>query len=678
LTKLSFRAKLIISMLASALLPYMIAMGILSFYGKTQIKDGLVKELTLQTANSAKEIGAYFSSLSAEFLSLTKFEIMDDALTGDIDKRISTLLMAKKNDWKLDGELLCVDTEGTVVAATSSSLLGKNIGQEVIPDGTASLRMLEFVGYKAFTIASPIHASFEQTQLIGRLVMVFKPENFISKLSVDDKKESFLYNGRSGEIISGVPVGYTAGSTESIHEDDKHITAVQKIDSLQGWSVVTYSDKDSAFAVLNRFMLFLMIALLAGAILIIVASLLLSSRVIKPIRNLSIAAEAIGKEQAFDKRVPVESGDEIGALSTLFNQMVENIEQALGALKEENSERLRLFVALIGMFKEITASKSEEETIDTAISQIKLFWPTKNIVFHAGKESITHKDCFLLHGFNFENDERIALGCVSVEGDSDLNIQEKQFFCSILEMVELQIERIGLWRKTEAASQAKSAFIANMSHELRTPLNSVIGFSQFLQSLEDFPADYANIPKNIETAGKHLLSMINDILDMAKIESGKVEVSKEIIESESIVAEVCAISSSLASAKKISFSAEQEFKGQFFSDPKLLKQILLNLLSNAIKFTEEGAVTLSVKDGGNNVIFAVKDSGIGLSADDISKLFTDFTQIENPLQKKYKGTGLGLSLCKKLAIHLDGDVMIESEGIGKGSTAILTIPKTTT
>jgi len=242
-------------------------------------------------------------------------------------------------------------------------------------------------------------------------------------------------------------------------------------------------------------------------------------------------------------------------------------------------------------------------------------------------------------------------------------------------MVELQIERIGLWRKTEAASQAKSAFIANMSHELRTPLNSVIGFSQFLQSIDEFPVEYINIPKNIETAGKHLLSMINDILDMAKIESGKVEVFKEMIESRGIIAEVCAISSSLAHAKKISFSAEQEFETQIFSDPKLLKQILLNLLSNAIKFTEEGSVTLSVKDGGDSVIFAVKDSGIGLSADDISKLFTDFTQIENPLQKKYKGTGLGLSLCKKLAVHLGGDVTIESEGIGKGSTAILTIPK---
>ncbi len=662
-------------MLAAALLPYMIAMGILSFYGKSQIKEGLVKELTLQTANSAKEIGSYFGSLSAEFLSLTKFEIMDDALTGDIDKRISTLLIAKKNDWRLDGELLCVNAEGVIIAATLPTLMGNSLGDEVVIDGVSQLGVVKLTGYKAFTIASPIYASFDASQSIGRLIMIFKPQNLAAKLSVDDKKESFLYNRKSGEIISSVPVQYSGGSNESIYEDNQHITAIQKVETLLDWSVVTHSDKESAFAVLDRFMLFLMVALLAGTILIVAASLLLSSKVIKPIRDLSAAAEAIGKEQAFDKRVPVESSDEIGVLSTLFNQMVENIEHALGALKAENSERLRLFVALIEMFKEITASKSEDETIETAILQMKLFWPEKQIRFFKGKEPDMQEDCFLLHGFDFEKEERTMLGHICTQGEERLNNEERQFFSSILEMVELQIERIGLWRKTEAASQAKSAFIANMSHELRTPLNSVIGFSQFLQSIDEFPAEYINIPKNIETAGKHLLSMINDILDMAKIESGKVEVFKESLESREIIAEVCAISSSLAHAKKISFSAEQEFEGRIFSDPKLLKQILLNLLSNAIKFTEEGAVTLSVKDGGDSVVFAVKDSGIGLSAEDISKLFTDFTQIENPLQKKYKGTGLGLSLCKKLAVHLGGDVVIESEGIGKGSTAILTIPK---
>lgn len=675
MTRLSFKTKLITSMLFAALLPYMMAIGFLSFYGKTKIKEGLVNELTLQTVNMAKEIGGYFDSLSAEFKSLVKFEIMDDALTGDIDKRISTLLMTKKQDWKLQGEFLCVNADGAVVATTIQSLYGSIISNGAFKDGFNQLTHIDFLGYKAFMIVEPIRASFDQTLVIGRLIMVFKTDNFASKLGADTQKESFLYYPSKKESISLSPISYDGDISQSVSEDDAHITATQKIEKLPGWYVVTQSDKESAFAVLDRFMLFLAIALLTGAAMIIVVSLILSSKVIKPIRALSAAAEAIGKEQTFKKRVPVESRDEIGVLSTVFNQMVENIEFALETVKKENSERLRLFVALVEMFKKITSSASEEETINTAISQIELFWPTRHILFSRGEELGASSDLFALHGVDFESDERVALGYISVEGADELSEQERQFFHSILEMVELQIERISLWRKTEAASRAKSAFIANMSHELRTPLNSVIGFSQFLGSLDEFPQEYTNIPKNIETAGRHLLSLINDILDMAKIEAGKIEVSKENIETDDVISEVCAISSSLIAAKKITFSAERDINISFVSDPKLLKQILLNLLSNAIKFTEEGAVTLSVADERDSVVFKIKDSGIGLSAEDISKLFKDFAQIENPLQKKYKGTGLGLSLCKKLSNCLGGEITIQSDGANMGSVAILTIPK---
>lgn len=675
MTKYSFKTKLIISMLFAALAPYMIAMGVLSFYGKSKIKEGLESALTLQTINMAKEIGGYFGSLSSEFKSLVKIEIMDDALTGDIDKRISVLLAAKKQDWKLEGELLCVSAEGVVVASTIQSLHGRAFDDEHIKDGLNQPQYMKFLDYRAFAVSEPIMASFERTLPIGRLIMVFKADNFASKLIVDEQKESFLHNANSKENISLSPVSYEGDPGRSISEDALHITAAQKIETLPGWFVVTQSDKSSAFAVLDRFMLFLAIALFAGAAMIIVVSLFLSSKVIKPIQVLSRTAEDIGKEHAFERRVPVESNDEIGVLSTVFNQMVENIQCSLEAIKKENSERLRLFVALIEMFKKITASMSEKDTISTAIVQIGLFWPTRRILFYENSEPCAEGDLFALRGVSFDGEEREILGCISVEGADELSEEERQFFHSILEMVELQIERIGLWKKTEAASRAKSDFIANMSHELRTPLNSVIGFSQFLGSLDDFPAQYESIPKNIETAGRHLLSLINDILDMAKIEAGKIEVEKEAIDGEQLMNEIYAISSSLIASKKITFTIEHSFEGLFFSDAKLLKQILLNLLSNAIKFTEEGSVLLIAKDEGERIRFLVKDSGIGLSADDIARLFRDFTQIENPLQKKYKGTGLGLSLCKKLAVCLEGDVTIESEGAGKGSTAILTIPR---
>jgi len=677
LKSLSFKTKLVLSMLIASLLPYLVAMGTLSYYGKAQIKEGLVKELTLQTANSAKEISSYFGGLSAEFLSLSKFEIMDDALTGDIDKRIATLLATKKSDWKLDGELLCLNAEGAIIASTKPDLIGRSFEGDVIVDGLMPLKTLKLLGYKAFTVSSPIQASFDTTQSIGRLVMIFRPENFKSKLIADDKKQSFLFHKDSSEVVSSAPMEYAkpSVSSEATSEDGEHIIAQKSIEGLGGWSVVTQSDKDTAFAVLDRFILFLGIALLVGIALIVATSLFVSARVIKPIQNLSDAAQAIGQEQAFEKRVPIESDDEIGALSRLFNQMAHNIEQALEALKMENTERLRLFVALVEMFKKITSAVSEEEAIKTAITQMEMFWPGRHIVVHKDLESESPADCFIIYSIDFESGSKNPAVRISVEGDKPLSTEERQFFHSILEMVELQLERIGLWGKTQAASQAKSAFIANMSHELRTPLNGIIGFSQFLQTIEEFPPEYLNVPKNIETAGKHLLSMINDILDSAKIESGKVEVVKESVNAKDIAIEVSAITSSLVSAKNIGFVLDTTYDGQVYTDPKLLKQILLNLLSNAIKFTEQGDVTLSISSDDDSVYFAVKDSGIGLSEQDMSKLFTDFTQIENPLQKRYKGTGLGLSLCKKLALFLGGDVKLQSEGAGLGCTATLTLPR---
>lgn len=660
-------------MLAAALLPYIAALSILSFYGKSTIKQGLESAITIQNANAAKEIGGYFSSLSLELKSMAKIEIMDDALTGDIDKRISSLLLAKKQDRKLKGELLCLNSKGLVVASTSKAMQG-GLLKEDIKNGSNELRLIDSLGYEAFIVSEPISASFDKEMFIGRLIMVLKTDNFTPMLISDREKESFLFNSKTKKIISNTIVKYDGDPDKSISEDGSHITSSQKIDSIKDWYVITQSDKESAFATLDRFILLLTIALFVGALLIVVASLILSSKVIRPITQLSKIAEAIGKERSFDKRAPVESNDEIGVLSMAFNRMADDIEHSLEEIKKENEERLRLFVALVEMFKKITASTSETETVETAISQIGLFWPNRLILFKNRQEDCD-KESFALYGVSFDDEERRALGYICVEGLNELSVLERQFFHSILEMVELQIERIALWQKTEAASKAKSDFIANMSHELRTPLNSVIGFSQFLASLDDFPKEYANIPKNIETAGRHLLGLINDILDMAKIEAGKIEVYKEPIEPMALISELQAIAASLIASKNIAFSTDIRLQSVFISDSKLLKQILLNLLSNAIKFTEEGSVSLAVAENKENIEFIVKDSGIGLSREDISRLFKDFTQIENPLQKKYKGTGLGLSLCRKFAVYLDGSVTIASEGVGKGSEAILTIPK---
>ena len=169
--------------------------------------------------------------------------------------------------------------------------------------------------------------------------------------------------------------------------------------------------------------------------------------------------------------------------------------------------------------------------------------------------------------------------------------------------------------------------------------------------------------------------MINDILDIAKIEAGKMETHIEEFDLGMLLNEITSMLTPLAEQKglELHLNRPQE-QLVMHSDPKFVKQIVVNLLSNAIKFTQEGSVTLDLKRNDENIMIIVTDTGIGIEAENLKRLFDDFTQLDNTMQKKYKGTGLGLSLSKKLANILGGDVELRSEGLGKGSQAIVVLP----
>jgi len=231
--------------------------------------------------------------------------------------------------------------------------------------------------------------------------------------------------------------------------------------------------------------------------------------------------------------------------------------------------------------------------------------------------------------------------------------------------------------EAETASRTKSEFLANMSHELRTPLNSIIGFSDILfervfGELNERQLKYVS---NISTSGKHLLGLINDILDLSKVEAGKMELHYSEFSIDSVFEEVKSTLSPLAHAKslKIDFIAEPGF-GSIQADRSRLIQILYNLGSNAIKFTpEKGSISVNCKKSGDSAIFSVKDTGIGISPDDQKKLFQPFTQIDSSSSKQYCGTGLGLVLVKKLVELHGGVIRVDSE-TGKGSNFTFELP----
>ena len=225
------------------------------------------------------------------------------------------------------------------------------------------------------------------------------------------------------------------------------------------------------------------------------------------------------------------------------------------------------------------------------------------------------------------------------------------------------------------ASRAKSQFLATMSHELRTPLNAITGFTGTLlmQLPGPLTPEQEKQLKIIRNSSRHLLSLINDLLDLAKVESGKMEMTFRLVIAQSVMAEVITPLRPLATNKGLEFQDIAPVEDiTLLTDRRALCQILINLINNAIKFTDCGSVSVELRPGAGSVEFIVADTGIGIAPEDQPKLFSPFMQIDNSSTRRYEGTGLGLHLSQKLAELLGGVITVESEA-EKGCRFILTL-----
>ncbi|MHB8800871.1 MAG: ATP-binding protein [Thermoanaerobaculia bacterium] len=474
-------------------------------------------------------------------------------------------------------------------------------------------------------------------------------------------------------------------------------------------------------AVLRREYLLSAAAIVAVAALVAFAlSTRLQRLVSGPLARLTETAHRIATQKDYSVRAPAEGKDEIASLARTFNEMVGVVEaegaasaRAQAALRASEA-RLREIVDLVphmifvkdreGRF--LLANRTVAEAHGTTVAglvgrtQLELGLNEKQLAVWREEDRRVVEDG--LASFVAEEPFRDASGAlrflqttkvpllledgvtravlgvgIDVTGRKKADDELKRYRDHLEDLVKERTAELAVAKdKAEESDRLKSAFLATMSHELRTPLNSIIGFSGVLMQGLAGPLNEEQQKQMGMVCGSagHLLALINDVLDISKIEARELTLAAETFDLRASLANLVRSATPLASQKGLTLEHELGPEvGEITSDRRRVEQVVLNLLSNAVKFTDRGSVTLACTADDAHATIRVVDTGIGIRPEDLGKLFQPFRQVDAGTARHYDGTGLGLSISRKLAELLGGSIAVESEP-GRGSTFTVVLP----
>jgi PAS domain S-box-containing protein len=678
--------------------------------GRESLETSLGRLFELGAARSLSALDHELLSLYGDAESWATLDRMQDVLQGDMDGRISSFLVARAREERHLKRAVVADASGRAIAATQHEWLGSLLHTPALTSSPReACRDDPAAGVGVLVCSFPIRAHFDESQTLGTLEVAWDVSGVFSRVQAENQSMThaphLVLMRRDGVVVSAPPAPFPAGVGESLAAAGsraaalaaegrqgflvepiggvKHLAGYAHSTGITGWSIVVLENAALAFAPVDR--LRGAVLALAGSVALaaVLLSLLLSGRLTSAARELEAAARRVAGGD-LSVRLDAKSNDEIGSLARSFDQMVRELARQKAELVDKRYVDSLIADMNDGLFVVDSTGRIERTNPAllrrTGLGADAVVGRPAGTLFAEGEQAFeegvrvpTRREGaamaeLTLRGTNGVLVPVIVSGGVMPEGG---------LVCVATDITRQKEAEEQLWRarrEAEEAAAAKARFLAVVSHELRTPLNGLIGMTDLLAdtALDDKQRAYVEVARR---SGESLLALLGDVLDYSRMEAGRVELSRVAFDLRKCLFDSTDLLIPTAGEKglEVSVLVDERLPHRVVGDPQRLRQVLLNLGSNAVKFTDTGGVVLRAEpsDTASVVRFSVSDSGSGIPAEHLARIFEPFHQVDASSTRRHGGVGLGLAIARQIVGLMGGRLEARNDAAG-GATFTFT------